>query len=74
MATYPAIGSSEWLTQQADKLINFGLDALLHKGPQKPITSNVQSETTTMGDFSNKLPWILGGIAVVGIGLILWKR
>jgi hypothetical protein len=70
------IGSAEWMTSAADKLLDFGMDLLSHKmdvdttggSATKPGTS----ASTSM--LEGKLPWILGGLAVVGIGIILWKR
>jgi hypothetical protein len=70
------IGSAEWMSQTADRLLNFGMDLLLHKtGPDTSGGSGTTpglSPATSM--LEGKLPWILGGIAVVGIGIILWKR
>ena len=63
-----------WL-EQADKLINFGLDQLIYKTSTKETkagstTDPVSSSSALMG----KLPYILGGVAIIGIGLLLWKR
>lgn len=69
------IGSSEWWTGVADKLLGAGIDVLLHKtttGDTSPASNtNLVSNSSA---FQGKLPWILGGVAVLGIGLILWKR
>jgi hypothetical protein len=70
------LGSAEWMTATADKLLDFGMDLLAHKmdvdtsggSGTKPGTS----VSTSM--LEGKLPWILGGLAVVGIGIMLWKR
>lgn len=70
------IGSAEWMSSTADKLLDFGMDLLSHKtdvdtsggSGTKPGTSI----STSM--LEGKLPYILGGLAVVGIAVILWKR
>jgi hypothetical protein len=58
----------------ANKLLSAGLDVLLHKGAADDPHGGNLVEPTTMGGLQSKLPWILGGLAVVGIGIILWKR
>jgi hypothetical protein len=69
------IGSSEWFTQQADKLLGLGMDILKYKTTTGSTSASTQATpTTTASTLSGKLPYILGGLAVVGIGIILWKR
>jgi hypothetical protein len=70
------IGSLEWFTQQADKLLAIGMDVL--KTKLEGVDGNGGTNTTPVDSVSsmlgNKLPYILGGIALIGIGVILWKR
>lgn len=72
------IGSSEWFTQVADKLINVGTDALrsklLVRDPDgtPTNTNNVASIQSAM--LTGKVPLILGALALVGIVVILAKR
>jgi len=70
------IGSAEWMSQTADKLLDFGMDLLSHKTDVDTSggsgTKPGASVSTSM--LEGKLPYILGGLAVVGIGIILWKR
>ena len=70
------IGSAEWMTKAADKLLDFGLDLLSHKTDVDTSggsgTKPGASVSTSM--LEGKFPYILGGLAVVGIGIILWKR
>ena len=74
-----AIGSKEWWTFNADKLIDMGLGVLKYKlegGITEPAGgSNSSNTVSTMGSsLTNMLPYILGGIAIVGIGIILVRR
>lgn len=70
------IGSAEWFTGAADKLIDRGLDVLQYKlsGVNDTSKTTIAENTTSVSSLSSKLPLILGGIAVVGIALILIKR
>ena len=71
------LGSSEWFTQSADKLLGLGMDILRYKtttGSTSTSTSTQATPTTMTSVMSGKLPYILGGLAAVGIGIILWKR
>jgi len=77
MAESVKLGSSEWFTQSADKLLGLGMDILRYKTTHGQTTGGTGttpgvSPSTSM--LEGKLPWILGGVAVLGIGLILWKR
>lgn len=77
MSEAAKIGSSEWFSDQADKLIGFGLDVL--KTELQGVNSSGGGTGTTPADsftsgLADKLPYILGAVAVVGIGIILWKR
>lgn len=69
------IGSSEWFTDAADKLLDFGLDVLRYKTsvPSTGTQTSAQPTTSTSG-FEGKLPYILGAVAVGGIVLIMLKR
>ena len=74
-----AIGSKEWWTYNADKLIDTALGVLKSKlegGITEPGgASNTSNTVSSMGSgLSNMLPYILGGIAVVGIAVILIRR
>ena len=63
-----------WL-QQADKLINFGLDQLIYKTSTKETKAgSTTNPASTSSALMGKLPYILGGVAVVGIALLMWKR
>ena len=70
------IGSAEWMSQTADKLLNTGLDLLLHKSAAQPRGGSEVSPgtSTSTSMLEGKLPWILGGLAVVGIAVIMIKR
>jgi hypothetical protein len=72
------IGSSEWWTKTADKLLGVGMDVLLYKTTAgkgaKGGSETTPGQTPQTSMLEGKLPWILGGIAVIGIGIILWKR
>ena len=75
MAEPTKIGSSEWFSDQADKLINFGLDVLRYKTSTGTTSQATGTAPTTMASgIEGKLPWILGGLAVVGIVFIMVKR
>ena len=79
MAEERAIGSKEWWTFNADKLIDTALGVLKYKlegGITEPQGGTNSSNTvSTMGSgLTNALPYILGGIAVVGIAVILIRR
>jgi hypothetical protein len=74
-----AIGSKEWWTFNADKLIDTALGVLKYKlegGITEPNGASNTSNTTSSfgGSLTNMLPWILGGVAVIGIGIILVRR
>jgi len=72
----PHIGSADWFTQSADKLLGMGMDIIKYKttvgSGGGSATTPGQSVSTSM--LEGKLPYILGGIAALGIGVILWKR
>jgi len=71
------LGSSEWWTTAADKLLGTGLDILKTalSVPKTTTAANTKTaESVTVTNIEKMLPYILGGIAVVGIGIILWKR
>ena len=74
-----AIGSKEWWTFCADKLIDTGLGVLKYKlegGITEPQGGSNSSNTiSTMGsNMTTMLPYVLGGIAVIGIAIILIRR
>ena len=71
------IGTADWFSQAANKLLNLGLGVLTTElqGVQSTSASGTTPTTTsTLSSSMKYAPWILGGIAVVGIGIILWKR
>jgi hypothetical protein len=76
MAEYVKLGSAEWFTQSADKLLGLGMDVLRYETMKGSSgggeTTPAQSTATSM--LESKLPFILGGVALIGIGIILWKR
>ena len=74
-----AIGSKEWFNFQADKLIDIGLGVLKYKlegGMTEPQGGSNSSNTlsTSGSGMMSMLPYILGGIAVIGIAVILIRR
>lgn len=75
----PAIGSKDWFTYNADKLIDTGLAVLKFKlegGMTEPDGGANNSNTrSAMGsDLMTYLPWILGGFAVVGVVVLMARR
>ena len=72
------IGSTEWWTKTADRLLTIGGDILLYKttagAGSKGGSETTPGQSTSTSLLEGKLPWILGGVAVLGIGIILWKR
>jgi hypothetical protein len=77
MAESVKLGSSEWFTQSADKLLGLGMDIIRYKtttGKTTGGTGTTPGVSPSTSMLEGKLPWILGGVAVLGIGLILWKR
>ena len=78
MAETAKIGSSEWFTGAADKLLGLGMDILRYKttagAGTKGGSETTPGQSTSTSLLEGKLPWILGGVAVLGIGIILWKR
>lgn len=75
MADNKPFGADFW-ENAANKLLQTGIDVLLHKGAQGDTegSGNLVQPTTMGSGLTDKIPFILGGIAVVGIALILWKR
>lgn len=74
MAENKPFGADFW-ENAANKLLSTGLDVLFHKGAQGDTSGGNLVQPTTMGSgLEGKLPWIMGGLAVLGIGIILWKR
>ena len=77
-----AIGSKEWFTEQADKCIDGALEIVKYKivggeynGVQTGDAANTSNRSSTLNSgMMDKLPYILGGLAVVGIAVILIKR
>lgn len=68
------IGSSEWWTATADKVINTGLEVIQTKlqgvdnqGTNAPYVSTTKSST-------NFLPYAIGAVAIGAVLLILAKR
>lgn len=71
------IGSSEWWTGTADKIIGVGLDVLRYKTTSGntdggSTTTPGQSVSTSM--LEGKLPYILGGVAVVAVFFLMRHR
>jgi hypothetical protein len=69
------IGSSEWWTQTADKVIGMGLDVIQTKlqGVDNTGGSNAPYVGAATGT-SKWLPYAFGAAAVAGIVLIMRKR
>jgi hypothetical protein len=71
-------GTASWWNENADKLLSVGQAILktvgLVPGETSTAATTKTSQSVTVSNLEGYLPWILGGIAVVGIGFILWKR
>lgn len=72
------VGSDEWFSFHADKLLAGALDIVKYKligvGKTGDASNTDATGSTFNNALTNKLPFILGGIAVVGIVVILLKR
>ncbi len=69
------IGSAEWFTEQADKVINVGLGVLQTKLQGVDSTSGSTPGYVTIESSATKyLPYVIGAVVVGGIVLILAKR
>lgn len=72
------IGTDAWWSQTADKLLTAGLDVVKYKLANIPATgdaANTSNSTSTMrSGMMDKLPYILGAVALGGIVLIMVKR
>lgn len=77
-ATTSKIGSAEWWEKSADKVLTTALDIvkgkLLGVGDTGDAANTSNSASTTQSALMDKLPFVLGAAALVGIGVILWKR
>ena len=71
-----ALDIDKLFNDAADKLLSIGADVLQAKllGVKNTKSASNTAPTTTTSALEGKLPWILGGAAVIGIGIILWKR
>ena len=76
--TYTKVGSPEWWSGAADKLLGGALDIVKWKIAGIPSTGNAantqKTQSTLAGSFTDKIPLILGALAVAGIVVILVKR
>lgn len=69
------IGSSEWWTDQANKVINAGLNVVQTKLQGVDQTGGYTANETSMTRSSmSYLPYVVGALVVGGIVLILAKR
>ena len=69
------IGSTEWLTTSADKVIETGLSILKVKLAGVDDTAGNQAVYKTYDSGkANYLPYVIGAVVVGGIVLILAKR
>ena len=73
-----AIGSKEWFNKTADRVLQGAIDTLFLKlqgvGKTGDGANTSNSASTTQSSLMDKLPYIAGAVALVGIGIILWKR
>ncbi len=70
------IGTSAWWKEQADRLVDIGLDALntkLTTGSTTPNQQSTPTKTVTSG-FSTYLPYLALGAIAIGATIILIKR
>lgn len=69
------IGSSEWFTQAADKVIDTGLSIIKTKLDGVDNTRNgpavYQTQQSSIGRY---IPYVIGAAVIGGIALILAKR
>lgn len=70
------LGSSAWWKEQADRLVDIGLDVLQTKlttGKTSPNQQSTPTQTVTSG-LSRYLPYIALGAIAIGAAFILIKR
>ena len=69
------IGSSEWWSQTADKVLDTGLNVIATKLQGVPQTGGTTDNQTSMTKSSTGyLPYIIGAVVIGGIVLIMAKR
>lgn len=69
------IGSSEWWTETADKVLGTALDVIQTKLQGVPDTSKSNPAYVSASNPATKwLPYAIGAVAIGGIVLILSKR
>ena len=69
------IGSAEWWSQTADKVLDTGLNVIQTKLQGVPSTGGYTDNQTSMTKSSSGyLPYVIGAVVIGGIVLILAKR
>ena len=69
------IGSSEWWSETADKVLDTGLSVIQTKLQGVQTTSGTTANETSMTrSSSGYLPYVIGAVLVGGIILVLAKR
>lgn len=70
------IGSSEWWTSTADKVLGTALSVIQTKLEGVPATGGDQAAyvSASTPSMSKYVPWVAGGLAVGAIVLIMAKR
>jgi len=72
-----AIGSAEWWGSTVDKLETFGLSALstaLNVGKPKAGGETTPGKSIATSSVQNILPYVAGGLVLIGIVVLLTKR
>lgn len=69
------IGSSEWWSETADKVLDTGLSVIATKLQGVPATGGTTANETSMTRSSTGyLPYVVGAVLIGGIVLVLAKR
>lgn len=76
MGDYADVGSKRWLSEQADKLIDFGLGVLGTKLIGKDTYSSMGGDSTksVQPTSTRWMPYAIGGVVAVAIVVLLAKR
>lgn len=69
------IGSKQWFDDLGNRVLGAGLASVqaVLQGTTTPsgLTTTTATKSVTTGGI---LPYVIGGAAIIGIALILWKR
>lgn len=68
------IGSSEWWTETANKVLDTGLNVIQTKLEGVESTSGAKAVYVSSDSGSKYLPYVVGAVLIGGIVLILAKR